>query len=61
LKGVEIREHSQVKISNRFAALENFDDDDDDDDDGGGGGNVDIRFGEVLEYESFSHRELRLF
>jgi len=30
---VEIREHSQVKISNRFAALENFDDDDDDDED----------------------------
>jgi len=30
---VEIKEQYQVKISNRFAALENFDDDDDDDDD----------------------------
>jgi hypothetical protein len=28
-----VKEGYQVKISNRFAALENFDDDDDDDDD----------------------------
>jgi hypothetical protein len=28
---VEVKEFYQVKISNRFAGLENFDDDDDDD------------------------------
>jgi hypothetical protein len=42
----------QVKISNRFAALKNFEDD-----------NVDIhRAGEKYyrEYESFSHREFML-
>jgi hypothetical protein len=33
LNGVEVKEQYQVEISNRFAALENFDDDDDDDDD----------------------------
>jgi hypothetical protein len=32
LKDVEVKEHYQVKISNRFAALGNMDDDDDDDD-----------------------------
>jgi hypothetical protein len=32
LNDVEVREQYQVKISNRFAALENVDDDDDDDD-----------------------------
>jgi hypothetical protein len=40
----------QVKISNRFAALKNMEHDD-----------MDIkRVWEVLEYESFSHRESRL-
>jgi hypothetical protein len=31
LNGVEVKEQYQVKISHRFAALENLDDDDDDD------------------------------
>jgi hypothetical protein len=30
---VKVKRQCQVKISNRFAALENLDDDDDDDDD----------------------------
>jgi hypothetical protein len=30
---VKVKDQCQVKISNRFAALENLDDDDDDDDD----------------------------
>jgi hypothetical protein len=33
LNDVEVKQQYQVKISNRFAALENLDDDDDDDDD----------------------------
>jgi hypothetical protein len=33
LNDVEVKVQYQVKISNRFAPLENFDDDDDDDDD----------------------------
>jgi len=33
LNDVEVKKQYQVKISNRFAALENLDDDDDDDDD----------------------------
>jgi hypothetical protein len=33
LYDVEVKEQCQVKISNRFATLENLDDDDDDDDD----------------------------
>jgi len=33
LNDVEVKEQYQVKISNRFSALENVDDDDDDDDD----------------------------
>jgi hypothetical protein len=51
---VEIKEQYQVKISNRFAALENLDDDNDDDDD------VDINrvWGKYMsEYKSFGHRE----
>jgi hypothetical protein len=35
LNDVVGKEQCQVKISNRFAALENLDDDDDDDDDDG--------------------------
>jgi hypothetical protein len=30
LNGVEVKEQYQVKIRNRFAAIENLDDDDDD-------------------------------
>jgi hypothetical protein len=46
---VEFKEHSQVKISNTFAALKNLDDDDDDDD------HVDINrpwdsFKEIMNY-----------
>jgi hypothetical protein len=33
LNDMEVKEQYQVKISNKFAALENYDDDDDDDDD----------------------------
>jgi hypothetical protein len=46
LNDVDVKELYQVKISNRFAALENLDDD------------VDIS--RASEYESFSHRESRL-
>jgi hypothetical protein len=52
LNGVAIKEQSQLKISNRFVALKNFDDDDDDDDLG-------ISRAWETEYECFSHRQSR--
>jgi hypothetical protein len=57
LNDMEVKEQYQVKISYRFAALEELDDDDDDDDDD----DVDIsRAWEVSEHKCFSHRECRL-
>jgi hypothetical protein len=50
LNGMEVNEQYQVKISNRFAALENVDDD-----------WTLIWLGKVLECGSFSHRKSRLF
>jgi hypothetical protein len=45
LNDVDVNEECQVKISNRFAGLENLDDND-----------VDVnRAWEVIEYESFSY------
>jgi hypothetical protein len=49
LNDVEIKEQHQIKISNRFPALESSNH------------NVDITWAwEVLEYKNFSHRESRL-
>jgi hypothetical protein len=45
---VAVKEQYQVKISNRFAALENLDDDDDDDDDDGDDVTA-VGLGKVLE------------
>jgi hypothetical protein len=52
LNDMEVKEQCQVRISNRFVALENL---------GGGGVHI-YRTWEVLEreYKSFSHRESRL-
>jgi hypothetical protein len=60
LSDVEVKKQYQVKISNRFAALENLDDGD-----GGGGGDDDVDINRGWEsitenIKAMSHRESRL-